>query len=35
MGWTYDQLLDLPAPVYDVLVEHLNTEARALEDVPE
>jgi hypothetical protein len=35
MGWTYDELLDLPAAVYDVLVDHLNAEARALETIPE
>lgn len=35
MGWTYDALLDLPAPVYDVLVETLNAEARALETIPD
>jgi hypothetical protein len=35
MGWTYDELLDLPAVVYAVLVEQLNEEARALETIPE
>jgi hypothetical protein len=35
MGWTYGELLDLPALVYDVLVERLNAEARTLETVPE
>jgi len=27
MGWTYDELLDLPVDVYAVLVEALNHEA--------
>jgi len=27
MGWTYDDLLDLPADVYTVLIETLNAEA--------
>jgi len=27
MGWTYDELLDLPVEVYTVLVEELNAEA--------
>ena len=27
MGWTYDELLDLPADVYAVLVDKLNEEA--------
>ncbi len=27
MGWTYDELLDLPVDVYTVLVETLNQEA--------
>jgi hypothetical protein len=27
MGWTYDELLDLPVDVYTVLVETLNEEA--------
>lgn len=27
MHWTYDELLDLPADVYAVLVEELNREA--------
>ena len=27
MGWTYDDLLDLPVDVYSVLVESLNEEA--------
>jgi len=27
MGWTYDELLDLPVDVYAVLVEALNQEA--------
>jgi len=27
MGWTYDDLLDLPADVYAVLIETLNAEA--------
>lgn len=27
MGWTYDDLLDLPVDVYSVLVETLNEEA--------
>jgi hypothetical protein len=27
MGWTYDELLDLPVDVYSVLVETLNAEA--------
>ena len=31
MGWTYDELLELPAAVYGVLVETLNDEARARE----
>jgi hypothetical protein len=26
MGWTYDELLDLPVDVYAVLVEALNRE---------
>jgi hypothetical protein len=28
MGWTYDELLELPAYVYAVLVETLNDDAR-------
>jgi len=28
MGWTYDDLLDLPADVYAVLVESLNESAK-------
>ena len=27
MGWTYDELLDLPVDVYTVLVDALNQEA--------
>lgn len=27
MGWTYDELLDLPVDVYAVLIDALNTEA--------
>ena len=27
MGWTYDELLDLPVDVYTVLVEQLSAEA--------
>jgi len=27
MGWTYEELLDLPVDVYGVLVEQLNLEA--------
>ncbi len=27
MGWTYDDLLDLPVDVYAVLVDELNREA--------
>ena len=27
MGWTYDELLDLPVDVYSELVEALNEEA--------
>ena len=27
MGWTYDDLLDLPVDVYSVLVDALNQEA--------
>lgn len=27
MHWTYDELLDLPAYVYDILVEELNKDA--------
>ena len=27
MGWTYDELLDLPVDVYGVLVDALNDEA--------
>ena len=27
MGWTYDELLDLPIDVYDMLIETLNAEA--------
>jgi len=27
MGWTYDDLLDLPVDVYAVLVDMLKTEA--------
>jgi hypothetical protein len=27
MGWTYDDLLDLPVDVYTVLVESVNQEA--------
>ena len=34
MHWTYDELLALPYDVYDVLVELLNAEARALESNP-
>jgi hypothetical protein len=26
MGWTYDELLDLPVEVYSVLVESMNAE---------
>lgn len=29
MGWTYDELLDLPADVYAVLLEELTREAAA------
>ena len=29
MGWTYDELLELPVDVYSVLVEELNREAAA------
>jgi hypothetical protein len=29
MGWTYDELLDLPADVYAVLVEEMNRELSA------
>lgn len=28
MGWTYDDVLNLPEDVYDVLVERLNELAR-------
>jgi hypothetical protein len=28
MHWTYDDLLDLPVDVYDVLVEEMNTELK-------
>jgi len=28
MGWTYDDLLDLPADVYQVLVDQLNAESQ-------
>ena len=31
MGWTYDDLLDLPVDVYAVLVESLNQEAERLQ----
>jgi len=27
MGWTYDELLDLPVDVYDVLIDTLQQEA--------
>jgi len=27
MGWTYDDVLDLPVDVYEVLVDQLNREA--------
>jgi len=27
MGWTYQDVLDLPVDVYDVLIETLNAEA--------
>jgi len=27
MGWTYDELLELPVDVYSVLVDALNQEA--------
>jgi hypothetical protein len=27
MGWTYDELLELPVDVYSVLVDSLNEEA--------
>jgi hypothetical protein len=27
MHWTYDELLDLPADIYAVLVEEINREA--------
>ena len=27
MGWTYDELLELPVDVYSVLVDALNEEA--------
>jgi hypothetical protein len=30
MGWTYDELLDLPVEVYTVLIETLNREAERL-----
>jgi hypothetical protein len=29
MGWTYDELLDLPVDVYTVLIEELNRDADA------
>ena len=29
MGWTYDELLDLPTDVYSVLIDELNREAAA------
>jgi len=29
MGWTYDELLDLPVDVYAVLIDELNREAAA------
>jgi len=29
MGWSYDELLDLPVDVYTVLVDTLNQEAAA------
>ena len=28
MGWTYDDLLDLPADVYEVLVASMNESAK-------
>lgn len=28
MHWTYDDVLDLPVDVYDVLIETLNEEAK-------
>ena len=28
MGWTYDDVLDLPVDVYALLVEQLNKEAK-------
>ena len=31
MGWTYEDLLQLPADVYDVLVEELERDARERE----
>jgi len=31
MHWSYDELLALPADVYDVLVSQCNDEARAVE----
>jgi len=29
MHWTYDELLSLPADVYDVLVSQINADERA------
>lgn len=29
MGWTYDELLDLPAEIYAVLVDEVNRELAA------
>ncbi len=31
MRWTYDELMDLPGDVYDVLLEMVNEEARRRE----
>jgi hypothetical protein len=31
MHWTYDELLALPAEVYDVLISHLSAEAAQAE----
>ena len=35
MHWTYDDVLNLPADVYDVLVEDLTKEAEAAADGPD
>ena len=35
MHWTYDDVLNLPADVYDILVEDLSKEAEAASREPD